>query len=43
MRIPTVEQVGRLPTHGDSNRASTRHGFGVVRAAFAARRAIAAD
>ena len=27
MRIPTVEQVGRLLAHADSNRVSTRHGF----------------
>lgn len=27
MRIPTVEQVGRLLAHADSCRASTRHGF----------------
>lgn len=27
MRIPTVEQVGQLLAHADSNRVSTRHGF----------------
>ena len=27
MRIPTVEQVGRLLAHADSTRVSTRHGF----------------
>ncbi|WP_319804511.1 tyrosine-type recombinase/integrase [Nocardioides malaquae] len=27
MRIPTVEQVGRLLAHADSSRVSTRHGF----------------
>lgn len=27
MRIPTVEQVGRLLAHADSNRVSTRRGF----------------
>lgn len=27
MRIPTVEQVGMLLAHADSNRVSTRHGF----------------
>ena len=27
MRIPTVEQVGRLLAHADSNRVSTRQGF----------------
>lgn len=27
MRVPTVEQVGMLLAHADSNRVSTRHGF----------------